>query len=117
MTPTHSVTVTASTAEKPVNITAEKQSPPVIASSTRTISGRVLPWNEIGRTSAGALEFPKGSINVPREISRVKLLAGHSPSGEPVGYATAFESREDGLYMTFQLGSSDAATAALASAS
>lgn len=117
MTPTHSVTVTASTAEKPVNITAEKQAPPVVASSTRTISGRVLPWNEIGRTSAGALEFPKGSINVPREISRVKLLAGHSPSGEPVGHATGFESREDGLYMTFQLGSSDAATASLASAS
>jgi len=87
-----------------------------LAADSRTISGRVLPFGEPGRTSAGELIFPAGSISIPQDISRVKLLAGHSPTGVPVGVATAWEARDDGLYMTFQLGSSDAATEAIAQA-
>ena len=88
-----------------------------LAADARTISGRVLPFNEPGRTSAGELVFPPGSISIPQDISRVKLLAGHSPTGIPVGVATSWEAKDDGVYMTFQFGSSDASNEALAQAS
>lgn len=99
-----------------VTVTPLDQSAPLVAEAERTITGRVLPWGEIGRTSQGALEFSQGSINIPTDITRVKLLAGHSPSGIPVGHATSWESRADGLYMTFKVGSSPAAAEALTAA-
>ena len=86
------------------------------AADARTISGRVLPFNEPGRTSAGELIFPPGSISIPQDISRVKLLAGHSPEGIPVGVATSWHAKDDGVYMTFHLGSSAASSEALAQA-
>lgn len=96
-----------------VTVTPEDQVTPMLASASRTISGRVLPWDEHGRTNHGSIVFPRGSINVPTDISRVKLLAGHSPSGVPVGHAVSWESRDDGLWMTFQFGSHSAADDAL----
>lgn len=100
-----------------VTVTPELQDSPLVAASSRTIQGRVLPWDEFGRTNHGAIRFPKGSISIPTDLSTVKLLAGHSPSGVAVGHATSFDSREDGLYMTFQLGSHPEADAALMQAS
>lgn len=86
----------------------------MVAETARTISGRVVPWGVAGKTSHGALEFPSGDVlSIPNDLSRVKLLDGHSPNGIPVGVATACECREDGLYMSFQLGSSQHATDAL----
>ena len=96
-----------------VTVTPEVQATPLVAAASRTIEGRVLPWDEFGRTNHGAIKFPKGSISIPTDLSTVKLLAGHSPDGVAVGYATSFDSRDDGLYMTFQLGSHDAANDAL----
>ena len=86
---------------------------PVVAEASRTISGRVLPWGEAGRTSQGSISFPRGSIRVPADITRVKLLAGHSPTGVPVGHATSWEAKDDGLYMTFQFGQTSEADTAL----
>lgn len=101
-----------------VTVTNIESTPPIVtAEAERTITGRVLPWNEFGRTNHGALTFPRGSVNVPAEIERVKLLAGHSPAGVAVGHATSYEARDDGLYMTFQLGSHAAASDALLQAS
>lgn len=94
--------------------TAIDTAPVVVAEEARTISGRVLPWGVQGKTSYGAIQFPNGdAISVPNDLSRVKLLDGHSPDGIPVGVATACECREDGLYMSFKIGSSQAATDAL----
>lgn len=107
MTPTNKITVT----------NLEKEPPIVTAESERTITGRVLPWDEFGATNHGALTFPRGSVNVPKEIGRVKLLAGHSPAGVAVGHATSYESRDDGLWMTFQVGSHAAGSDALLQAS
>lgn len=104
------------TAHSSVTVTPEDQAPPLVAETARTITGRVLPWGEMGRTTNGVLKFQAGAINVPTEISRVKLLAGHSPTGVPVGHATSWETRKDGLYMTFQMGSSAAADDALTAA-
>lgn len=104
--------------ENKVTVTKLEAAPPVVtAESERTITGRVLPWGEFGRTNSGALQFPKGSVNVPREISRVKLLAGHSPAGVAVGHATDFEVKDDGLYMSFKIGSHAAGDDALLQAS
>lgn len=100
-----------------VTVTPQDQHPPLVAESARTITGLVLPWEQFGRTSNGALKFSEGAIRVPRDITRVKLLAGHSPSGIPVGHATSWESKPEGLHMTFQFGSSDDATRALQAAS
>lgn len=96
-----------------VTVTNLDAPPVVTAEGSRTISGRVLPWDEFGRTNQGALKFPKGSLRLPVDIERVKLLAGHSPAGVAVGHATAFDSRDDGLYMTFQIGSHPAGDDAL----
>ncbi|WP_282939128.1 hypothetical protein [Corynebacterium auriscanis] len=100
-----------------VTVTIAEQQPPLVAESARTISGLVLPWEEFGRTNNGALKFEAGSIRVPADITRVKLLAGHSPAGIPVGHATSWEAKDDGLHMTFQFGSSDDATKSLKAAS
>lgn len=100
-----------------VTVTPQDQYPPLVAESARTITGLVLPWEQFGRTSNGALKFSAGAIRVPRDITRVKLLAGHSPSGIPVGHATSWESKPEGLHMTFKFGSSDDATRALQAAS
>lgn len=99
-----------------VTVTAEAQLAPLVAAAARTISGRVLPWDEFGRTTNGALKFAAGAINIPTETHRVKLLAGHMPTGTPIGHATSWECKADGLYMTFQLGSSPAADASLLAA-
>ena len=95
-------------------VTKLDAAPPLVtASDKRTISGRILPWDEFGRTNSGALKFPRGSVNVPQDLTRVKLLAGHSPAGVAVGHATAMEARDDGLYMTFSIGSHPAGDDAL----
>ena len=91
--------------------------PMVVAESARTISGRILPWDEFGATNSGPLKFPKGSINIPQAVEEVKLLAGHSPAGVAVGHATTIEARDDGLWATFKLGSHAAGNEALLQAS
>ena len=101
-----------------VTVTELEAAPPVItAEGERTITGRVLPWDEFGATNSGPLKFPRGAVQVPKEITRVKLLAGHSPQGVAVGHATAFEVKEDGLWMTFKIGSHAAGDDALLQAS
>lgn len=112
MTETENVTVTKND-HSPTPVTPAL----TLAESSRVISGRVLPWDEPGQTSLGSLVFPPGSISVPTDVSRVKLLAGHSPAGIPIGVATSWESKPDGLYMTFSLGSHAAADEAIALAS
>lgn len=112
------ITAAADDATETVSVAMDeiKDAALVLAADSRTISGRVLPFNEPGRTTAGELIFPPGSISIPQDISRVKLLAGHSPAGVPVGVATSWEAKQDGIYMTFQLGSSTASNEALAQA-
>lgn len=113
------VTVTelhAEDATETKTFTSELQTSPLVAEDSRTIAGLILPWNEFGRTNNGAVKFAPGSISVPADVSRVKLLAGHSPAGIPIGHATKWEATNKGIEMTFQLGSSDAATQSLKAA-
>nr|DAK55585.1 MAG TPA: prohead serine protease [Caudoviricetes sp.] len=85
----------------------------------RIIEGMALPWGENGQTATGTFTFPRGSLRLPSELSSVKLLAEHSrPDQQPkaIGYAIAAEDTPAGLVMRFQLGTSAAATEALAAA-
>lgn len=68
----------------------------------RTISGLMLPYGEVGRTSAGAITASAGTVTVPDDASSVHLNLEHD-SLRPVGKATAFEEREDGLHATFRI--------------
>ena len=85
--------------------------------SARTVEGIVLPWGTVGNTNRGQLIFNRGTLDVPSILQNVKLLDGHSPEGVPVGHAVAAEDREDGLWMRFQMGSSEAANNSLIQAS
>lgn len=86
------------------NVTVTNDDAPLtVASESRVISGRILPWHERGATSAGGLEFTPSAIRIPRDISRVKLLRDHSPHGVPVGVMTSFENKPDGLYASFHI--------------
>ncbi len=83
----------------------------------RQISGLVIPYGKPGRTSAGTITAGKGSVTLPEDMGRVKLMNKHRPEGgEAVGYMIACEDREDGIHATFQLGTGPLADAALAAA-
>lgn len=75
------------------------------AAATRTVAGLVLPWAKLGATTAGELQIARNAVRVPREIRRVKLHFKHSnvEGSRPVGSAESFESRDDGLWMTFNV--------------
>lgn len=86
----------------------------------RTIDGLVLPYGPGGSTSIGVVTASVGSVRLPPDLSRVKLLSGHStdPAGAvPVGVAIAADETDDGLRMTFRVGSTTAGDTALLEAS
>lgn len=85
----------------------------------RIMEGLVLPWGDTGATATGSYVFPRGSLDIPSSIERVKLLSEHSrPGHQPkaIGHAISAENTPEGLIMRFQLGSSAAATEALTNA-
>lgn len=71
----------------------------------RTISGKILPFNEYGKTSLGALYFGTESISIPSDITSVKLLNKHSPEGKPIGFMRKWWATDEGLWAEFELGS------------
>ena len=78
----------------------------------RTISGKIVPFNgEVGNTSAGAVVFERGAINIA-ESSKVKLLLEHDPK-QPIGRAQFFNETEDGIYASFKISKSSRGTDAL----
>jgi hypothetical protein len=60
-------------------------------SARRTISGKIVPMGtgEIGSTSAGAVVFESGAIQLPENPASIKLLNQHNVK-EPLGKATMF---------------------------
>ena len=82
----------------------------------RTISGKIVPFNgEVGNTSAGAVVFERGAINIA-DSSKVKLLLEHDPK-QPIGRAQFFNETEDGIYASFKISKSSRGTDALIEAS
>jgi HK97 family phage prohead protease len=84
--------------------------------SERTISGKIVPFNgEVGNTSAGAVVFERGAINIA-DSSKVKLLLEHDPR-QPIGRAQFFNETEDGIFASFKISKSSRGTDALIEAS
>jgi HK97 family phage prohead protease len=81
-------------------------------SAERTISGKIVPFNgEVGNTSAGAVVFERGAINIA-DSSKVKLLLEHDPK-QPIGRAQFFNETEDGIFASFKISKSSRGTDAL----
>jgi HK97 family phage prohead protease len=73
---------------------------------SRTVSGLVAPYGEIGYTSAGPVVFERGSIAIP-DATKIKLLSQHQ-NDKPVGRAISFNESTSpaGIYGSFKLSSS-----------
>jgi HK97 family phage major capsid protein len=81
----------------------------------RTITGLIAPYDAVGYTSAGEVVFKEGAFG-DIQASAIKLLSDHEMS-KPIGKMVNAESRADGVYATFKLGSSTRATDSLIEAS
>jgi HK97 family phage prohead protease len=86
-----------------------------VDASSRTVSGLILPWNTEARSGGRVWSFPEGSVQFGADASRVKLWVQHDPN-RAVGFATALESKPDGLYGTFKVARGAAGDEALSMA-
>ena len=87
--------------------------------ATRVISGKIVPMGtgEIGSTSAGAVVFESGSIQLPEDPKTIKLLNQHNVK-EPLGKAQFFnEVAGEGIYASFKISNSTRGSDALITAS
>ena len=85
-------------------------------SAARTISGKIVPFGgEVGNTSAGAVVFERGAINIS-DTSKVKLLLEHDQK-QPIGRAQFFNETDEGIFASFKISKSSRGTDALIEAS
>lgn len=84
------------------NFAFESGSFSVESEKDRTVKFLAVPYGEVGKFQGVKFTFRKGSISHPEPLSKVKLLRGHNPN-QSVGYATAIEETDRGLYVTFQV--------------
>ena len=81
-------------------------------SNKRTITGKIVTWNEQGNTSVGPTVFAENSI----ELKNVKLLLEHDRT-RPIGKVTEFTETKDGIEATFKIANTMAGEDALVEAS
>ena len=77
-------------------------------SESRTITGRVVTWNETGSTSAGLTTFKPESI----ATKNVKLLLEHDRT-RPIGKVLSMTATEQGIDATFKIAETTAGNDAL----
>jgi HK97 family phage prohead protease len=68
-------------------------------SKKRTISGRIVSWDELGMTSAGATVFQRDSIDFSKPV---KLLLEHDRT-RPIGRLMDITADETGIEATFKV--------------
>ena len=68
-------------------------------SNKRTISGKIVSWDELGMTSAGATVFQKDSIDFSKPV---KLLLEHDRT-RPIGRLMDITADESGIEATFKV--------------
>lgn len=81
----------------------------------RTITGLLVPYNEVGRTNVGMFEVQAGVLELPADPSVVTLNIDHDRY-QPVGRATRVWEEPRGVMATFAIASTPAGDAALADA-
>lgn len=72
--------------------------------ASRTITGLIIPWEEYGDTSVGRVIAGRGSIRLPADPSRVKLVDHHQDPPRAIGYGTAFTDTPAGIQGSFHVG-------------
>lgn len=80
----------------------------------RTLTGRILPFNEIGTPNIGRTKFLPGSVNFG-EPNKVKLNLEHDRS-KPVGKATQIWQEGDNLMASFKIANTTAGSDVLVEA-
>ncbi|AKJ72255.1 hypothetical protein [Gordonia malaquae] len=87
-----------------------------VSTTGRTVSGLVLPWNKLGKTTLGPLVIRPGGTRLPVDLTRCKLHFKHTGTegSRPVGHATGYTVRSDGLWMDFAFAETPDADAAIA---
>jgi hypothetical protein len=70
----------------------------------RVISGKIVPFEEVGSTSVGKVVFAKNSIEIG-DPGKVKMLMQHRPE-KPIGRMQKFQQAEDGIYASFKISAS-----------
>ncbi len=83
--------------------------------AARRISGLAVPYGPVGDTSVGPVTFAQGSLELPAQVGRVKLLRDHQHSA-PLGYAVQLDDTPAGLRATFEVAAGPDGDAALAEA-
>ena len=63
----------------------------------RVIAGKIVPFGEIGNTSAGPVVFQKGSIKIG-DPGKIKMLMQHK-ADKPIGRMQKFQQAEDGILL------------------
>jgi HK97 family phage prohead protease len=86
-----------------------------VDTSGRTIGGLLVPWDVVATSWGQKYRFPKDSIEIPADFSRVKLWIQHD-ANRAVGFATSLESKDDGLWGAFKIARGAAGDEALAMA-
>ena len=75
-------------------------------SQRRIIAGQIVPFGEVGNTSAGKVIFEKGSIQIPN-VSKIKLLAQHQQTASGViGRAQSITETSTGMNGVFKVSAS-----------
>jgi len=82
----------------------------------RRITGRIVPWGKVGYTSLGATRFLTGSIAIPDDPARVKMLTSHDANRAAVGVGESFAFDADGIIAKFYVPPGSAGDLALAEA-
>lgn len=98
---------------KDITLTAALSDSDIWCSTTaRTISGTVVQYGTVGNTSAGPTTFVAGSLQIPEDHGRVKLLDMHDQE-RPLGHMAAAIDDTDKLYGSYRIATGEAGDAAI----
>lgn len=81
----------------------------------RTITGLLIPYNEVGRTNVGRFQVEAGAIALPADPIVVSLNTDHVRHAN-VARAIKLEEKPEGIFATFQFANTPEGDAALADA-
>ncbi len=101
-----------------MNVTTIKVAASVLTASReeRTISGMLLPFGELGSTSAGRVTAKAGCLTIPENVGDVILNIEHDDM-RPIGRASSIEETDSGYVATFRIAETTAGTDVLIEAS
>jgi hypothetical protein len=81
--------------------------PDLVAANTedRSLSGVLIPYGgQVGYTSAGPVTCSRGVVEVPADLSRVKLVDEHRTPPVAIGYGLTVNDTDDALRGAFHVG-------------